>query len=346
MNLHLLVPSLLWPNRSQPEVYHGLQLPALEAILAKGQFIESSCQGVDAWLCQVFSVEKQQDWPVASIMLELDGESVEKDNNYWLRADPVHLRIEHNHILLADSEILNISLKEAISFADIINERFAKDNLALLPLRPDRWYLQLSALPDLRTHLLGEVAGKNINQLLPAGKDGVAWNKRINEIQMLLYDNSLNQTREASGELAINSLWIWGGGTRPKKILSPYSEVWSSYPFAQALTKASGAISYDLPKNAEKWQQLAQSDDHLIMLDSLQKSARYKDAHVWRHNLVDMERNWFAPLLQLLKTGQMMQLTITMVNEFSTKSFSITPKSLWKFWAAARSLGTHASSKL
>jgi len=343
MNLHLLIPALFWPDHSHLEVYHGLQLSALETILAKSQLIESSGQDVEAWLCQAFSVEKQQDWPVAPIMLEIDGEGIEVGNDYWLRADPVHLRIENNHILLADSQILNISLKEAILLADTINKQFATDGLTLLPLSPNRWYLQNSTLPDLQTHLLGEVAGKNINHLLPSGKDGVVWNKRINEIQMLLYDNPLNQIREANGELAINSLWIWGGGIRPGTISTPYSNVWSDHPFAHALAKASGTIFNNLPRNAAVWQQAAKSGEHLIILDDLQRFARYKDAHTWRNNLINLERDWFEPLLQALKTRQVMQLTLTTVNEFSTKSFCIRPKSLWRFWAAARSLDAYSS---
>ncbi|KIO47655.1 hypothetical protein SQ11_16115, partial [Nitrosospira sp. NpAV] len=108
------------------------------------------------------------------------------------RIDPVHLRIKNNHILLGDNHILNISLKEAISFTDSINELISDDGLTLLPLHSDRWYLQCSEIPELQTFLLSEVVGQNINNLLPHGNDNSIWNSRINEIQMLLYEHPLN----------------------------------------------------------------------------------------------------------------------------------------------------------
>ncbi len=338
MNLHLFIPALFWPDDSQLEIYRHLRLPALETIFAKSRRVESSYQAIESWLCQTFGIEEQQDWPVAAIMLPLDGRDIEVGNDYWLRADPVHLRIENNHILLADSQMLAISLKEAVSFADTINEQFAGEGWSLLPLYPDRWYLRSSRSPDLQTYLLSEAAGKNINGLLPGGKDGAIWNSRINAIQMLLHDHPLNRMREARDELAINSLWIWGGGIWPQKIHAPYSEVWSDQVFARALAKASNIVCHGLPENAAELRLAAGSGERLVVLSTLQKYACYRDAYMWRNELMKLEQNWFAPLLHMLKKKQITRLTVTTINEHSTNCFTMTPNHLWKFWVTPRSL--------
>lgn len=341
MNLHLFIPALFWPDNSHPKIYYQLQMPALEAILAKSQYTESSQQAVDSWLCQTFGVAKQQDWPIASILLQLDGENMETKDDYWLCADPVHLRIENNHILLADSQILNISLKEAVSFADSINGQFSEDGLILLPFHPNRWYVRSSESPDLQTFPLSEVAGKNINNMLPAGRDSAAWNSRINEIQMLLHDHPLNRIREEQGELAINSLWIWGGGTRPRSqtVQTLYTELWSNHVLVRALAKMGETVCHDLPEDAAGLlRHSTVSDKHLVMLDSLHGHACYRNAYEWRNELAKLEQNWFIPLLDALKKKQIKQLIVTTINEHSTRNFMLTPGNLWKFWITARPL--------
>ena len=349
MNLHLLVPTLLWPEASPPGIYRDLPLPALETLLAKSVSTESEPQGMETWLCRAFGVKKQHDWPVAPITLAADGAgNVIAGNDYWLRADPIHLRIERGQIVLADSQVFRISPEEVEEFTGLLNRHFASNNLAFLPLRPDRWYLRLSATPALQTHPLSQVTGKNINHLLPSGADGMAWHGIFNEIQMLLHEHPLNQAREARGEPAINSVWFWGGGIMPLTVNSSYAKVWSDDVFSRSLALASNTDSADLPPSAAAWLQSAASDNlagkHLVVLDSLCGKAQYGDAYGWRKGLQELERNWFAPLLAALKLGHLDQLSITVIGdgEHGTRNFTLSRDDLWKFWRASRSFSTYA----
>lgn len=342
MNLHLFIPNIFWPDSSQTDIYQHLKLPALEIILAKSDCSETGGEILESWLCKIFNVNKQQDWPIASILLQREENQIEAGENYWLRADPVHLRIENNHILLGDNQILNISLKEAISFADSINEFFSDDGITLLPLHSDRWYVKCDETPELRTFLLSQAVGKNINDLLPRGKEGVIWSNRINEIQMFLYEHPLNRARETRGELPLNSIWIWGGGIRPSEAHASYTGTWSNHMLVHALAEMGKIMHHDLPENAgELLRHSKNSGEQLIILDSLQKYACYRDAYNWRNELIKMERDWFSPLLQALKKKQIQRLKLTTVNESSTRDFVLTPGRLWKFWAAVHPLGIY-----
>jgi len=282
---------------------------------------------------------------VGPITLTADGaEKVKTENDYWLRADPVHLRIERGQIMLADSRIFQISPEEAQEFTGLLNRHFAEsvgNNLAFLPLQPDRWYLRLAATPALQTHPLSEVAGKNINNFLPSGADSMAWHSVGNEIQMLLHEHPLNQAREARGELPINSVWLWGGGIMPQAVKNVYAKVWSNDVLARALALASSVNFSELPPNATTWLQSAGSGNHLVVLDNLSGKAQYGDVYGWRESLKELEQNWFVPLLAGLKQGRINQLTITTMGEHDTRNFTVTRSDLWKFWRAARPLSTY-----
>ena len=165
---------------------------------------------------------------------------VKVQDEYWIRADPVHLHIEHDQILLADSRVFRISSQEADQLTELLNQHFAANGqeMVFLPLWPDRWYVRAAKIPPAKTHLLGEVANKSINELLPFGKNAGLWRGLFNEIQMLLHEHPLNQLREARGEPAINSVWFWGGGSMPIPIVSHYTHVWSNHMLAGSLAAA------------------------------------------------------------------------------------------------------------
>jgi hypothetical protein len=345
MHIHLLIPGLFWPEAGRPEVYSDLSLSALEVILAKSRYTESQPQGIEEWLCRSFGVSKQQDWPVAPIMLQLDGADKGFDQNgYWLRADPVHLRIQHNHMLLADSQVFSISLKESIQFTDTLNQYYSKNGILFLPLHADRWYVRIPKIPSLQTRLLSEMIGKNINNLLPLGEESSAWHNIFNETQMLLHQHPLNQEREEHGELAINSIWFWGGGMMPQNIRSTFNQIWCDHPFTHALAVASGANRHPLPPDAKAWQHQAIPGNHLIVLDSLWGRTQYRNIYEWREYLSSLENNWFIPLLEAMKKRIISQLTITVLNESGIKNFIMTPNNLWKFWARAKSLSSYGQN--
>ena len=342
--LHLLIPSLFWHEITQPEIHHDLSLPTLETFLAKSSKTQQTSQGLEAWLCQVFGVTKQQNWPIAPILLQAEkSDQVSTGKNYWLRADPVHLRIEQNHILLADSQMFKISVKESNQLADIVNQHFAKDDLVFLPLSPDRWYVSIEKAPNIQLHTLSQMAGTNINNSLPSGEDKAIWHNRFNEIQMLLHEHPINQARQDRGELAINSLWFWGGGCMPQPVTSAYTQIWSNDMLARALALVSGAQHTNLPVNAEIWQETAEHGNHLIVLDALWRKTQYNNVHGWREDLKAFEQNWFAPLYTALKKGQITQLTLTAIEKNIARDFTVTRKNLWKFWHLAKPFSSHMS---
>jgi hypothetical protein len=116
------------------EICAGLALPALDALLGKGDTKSQAVESYEAWLCAIHGVEKLQDWPLAPITLAADGGAAGGD--YWLRADPVHLRVERGQLTLSGSSGLDLSLVEAGALTEALNTHFSADGLAFQALRP------------------------------------------------------------------------------------------------------------------------------------------------------------------------------------------------------------------
>ena len=350
MHCHLLLPDLFWPDRDFPDIYRGLEVPALERLLAKGrQHAEIDPDeaepfatiSAEAWRCARFGVDKQGDWPAAPYCLLADGG--EPGEHHWLRADPVHLRLEGGRLVLADSGVFSVSQQEAESLADSLNAHFSDDGMVFYPLRPDRWYLRVERAQALETTPLAQAAGRSIDALLPRGADARSWRARLNDVQMLLHGHAVNEQRESAGELPINSVWLWGGGAIANAATAPFNAVWSGDPFAAGLAQAARIAARPLPADAaELLRAGAGTGVNLILLDRLRAAAQYGDAHGWRESLAQLERDWFAPLLEALRQERIGMLSLHALGPAGALSVEITRGDLRRFWRRVRPLESYA----
>jgi len=331
MNCHLLIPDLLWQSGDQ--VCRIANFPALRTLLGRGSAARDCARHMEEWLCRAFCVDKQQDWPVAVFSLVADGG--DPGTGYWLRADPVHLHLDSGQLLLADSRTFVITREEADCLAQSLNLHFSGAGLLFRVMHPERWYLRVERTPQLHTRILAEVAGKSIDEFLPAGKDGIYWHGVYNEIQMALHDHVVNEAREAAGNPPVNSVWLWGGGRLPDVADRPYAHVWSDERLAKGLALASGAGSSSLPQNAPAWlAQMPAPGVHLLVLDSLRTAAHYRDRVRWLENIEQLESRWFAPLLSALRRGEIQQIAISSGNW----TFAVARADLWKLWRRSKAL--------
>ncbi len=324
-----IIPYLFPPSRLLETAAPGLHLPALQTLLARGARLPCPGGGVEAALCEALGIARQQDWPLAPITLEADG-GVAGDA-YWLRADPVHLRVMRDRIVLADADGLSLSRHEADALAAAIGQHFGAD-LSPLPLHPQRWYLQYLQAPRLTTTPLSVAVGRDIDPLLPHGDDAMRFRAELNELQMLLHEHPVNQAREARGELPVNSLWLWGGGRLPVTCATPVP-LYAGNAEAQALGTFCHARVRALPAHRDA--QLF-SGEGVILLDTLTPAGQVGDAYGWREALRELEQDWCIPLRDTLrKIGpQGLQL----VDPVSGKALRLHARDAWKVWRRPRHL--------
>jgi hypothetical protein len=340
MHVTLLVPDLFWPRDDGGGAYRGLELPSAELLLARATSRRFPSLGTEAWLCQAFEVERQQDWPVAPLTLGLDGG--DPGNDYWLRADPVHFAARRDRITLLDAGLLNPRAEDAAEFAALLNRHFTGDQLVFQAPHPARWYLKVPGTPRLSTHELSLSAGRDVATLMPTGEDSPRWRRVLTEVQMLLHDHTLNQQREARGELPINSIWLWGGGRRPAVSGRHFTHVAASNAaLALALAVRSGAETVPMGDLLAGGPAMASRDTRaLIVADA--PAAAYGDDQSWQGTLIEIERDWFTPLLTALRHRSIEELAVVALHPRACLRFEVTPTDLLKLWRRPRPLASHA----
>src|SRR3989304_2511355 len=109
MHCQILVPGLIGPAAGEgapPPRAEGLGTP-----LARGRPQLGGAAGAATWLLESFGVARQRDWPVAP--LALLGEGGAPGADYWMRADPAHLRLHRDRLLLTDAGTFRLAHEEA-----------------------------------------------------------------------------------------------------------------------------------------------------------------------------------------------------------------------------------------
>lgn len=311
--------------------------PALRTLLRFARQ-EAVFDGDDyAWRCAFFGVERQQDFPVAPFAALGDG--LPAGGDYWLCADPVHLRLQRDSFTV-DGEARQQDLRQAEVLIEALNAHFAGEGMTFFAPQASRWYLRLPQPPHLLTTPLSDVVGQNIHPLLPRGTDALLWHKRLNEIQMLLHGHAVNLDLEQQGRDPVNSVWLWGGGILPDCPRRYDGAVWAHDAFTRGLALAHGGAAAILPSSAEDWLEVDRTGtSHLIVLDQMQRVNLHDLALEWHEELERLDRRWFAPVLQALHTGSIKRLELHLAGTHVVHGYTLTRSALHRFWRRVHPLG-------
>lgn len=326
-HLHLLISGLFPPQDIAAEVCAGLRLPALERLLARGRKQVSPAKTLEDWLCDSFDVHS-----IAPVRAAADGMAVEE--GYWLCADPVHLQVQHAQVLLLP-EVMP-GQDEAAALCVMLNAHFSGMGMIFHAPHPNRWYLRLEAEPAMTTVPLREVAWRDAKFHQPQGGDALRWQAAVNEVQMLLHDHPVNKALEGRGGLAVNSLWLWGGG-HAEQVAPAFDAVGGDSELTGAFARTAG-----IPQTKSLRDMLDDVGEcGLWVCEGLSAAQQCGDYFLWRERLQKIERECTL-LLQALQAGRLQRLTLEVLQEDAAHSFDLNRISVWKFWRAVRPLAQYA----
>ncbi|MEO8409214.1 MAG: hypothetical protein ABI478_01475 [Propionivibrio sp.] len=343
MQLTLLIPELIWPEPDDNDTLDDLACPALLTLLARSRLSRRDPQSLEATLTDLFG--HGENAPYAAFRLLGEADDVwETGNKHWLCADPVHLRLLQERVVLADSRQFGIELDEAQILAAALNEHLG-DACRFHVATADRWYLQVNdaALQiTLDTPPLSAATGRNVERLLPETTEARPLRKLHTETQMLLHAHPLNTARETAGRMPINSLWFWGAGRLPARNdeeTSRFDGVWSINPLATGLARAAGVPTHPLPVALANFLEHAVPESgHLIVVEDLLAPVQYENGADYRTTIADLERRWFDPLRAALLAGKIRQLRIEAPTAYAVLSWESRRSDQFKLWRRAQTL--------
>lgn len=333
MHLTLLVPELIWPEPADQHALGKLAAPSCEWLLARARPARQPRRPFETALAACFGLAEA---PCGPLRLLGEGDD-EARSGHWLCADPVHLRLYQERIVLADASAFDLAADEAAAIVAGLNETFA-DIGEFRAASAGRWYLGLKTPVDHPAPPLSAVAGRRVNGDLDG--NALPLTRWLNEVQMFLHTHPLNARREQAGQPAINSLWLWGGGRLPTSMVPAHSAVFSSDPLAVGLGRAAGLPAAERPAGLDALPASAGANP-LIILDQLLPSVNGEDSDGWRRALEQLDAEWFTPLKKSLGSG-VDRISLIAPTVYGELRYTLSAGDRWRFWKSSKAIAETA----
>lgn len=252
--MHLLIPFAAPHSERGLQALRALKLPHLSQLLARMNPGERL--GTDEYsltppheLAHATALGWQAEdgcFPWAARQAARDG--VEVGDQAWCQLTPVHWHVGSDHVSLPDPHTLHLSAQESHTLFEAVKPLFESEGWVMAWGAPLRWYAAHESLDGLPSASLDRVVGRNIDLWLPSSPQARLIRRLQNEVQMLLYQQPLNDHRVGLGALPVNSFWLSGCGRAQPERADAGLQV------ADALRIP--ALSSDWPAWGEAWQAL------------------------------------------------------------------------------------------
>lgn len=303
---------LLLPSRERLRGTIGAA-PALARVLARADRAAAAEPGRDAQLLRSIDLLPRRLAP-AAITRALDAADARFGG--WLRADPAYMRADLSRgRMLACGDDLGLTAEEADALLKPLKPLFGDEGFPISAPTPGRWYLALPAdarLPPMSAPQ--DALGDDLHPHLTAGDEGRRWRRLLSEAQITLHNHPLNAQRIAAGQLPVNSLWFWGGGTLPDRVQLT-QPVYSDDPLLHGLARLAGATHAPLRELADQ----APAAGALVDLRSLR-------------DVSQLETPWLPWALQQLAERRVAELRF----DFADGGvFAYRAAHRWRFWRRA-----------
>ncbi len=330
--LTVFVPGLFGPLTGiHPEMLEPPRLTALESWWSLGRPMSLQLPVVSApeqMFLLLFGVPCEGELPGARLSLAAQG--IEPPSASLWRADPVYARAGTVDVHIDDRAVLPVTAQESETLCRDFNRDFDARGWRLWASRPGQWYLQSTQPLQVTTVPLSIALGRGLEGIMPSGPDGARLRALLNELQMWLFEHPLNQAREAQGCPPINSIWPLGAGEAglPRK---HWRALWAVDDFYRGAGKVAGAdLVATVPADGTALvPALPASGEAMLVLDSLLRPAALGDVGQWYDTLQQLDRDWFAPLLDALVQRRVQAIHLA---GGARHGFVLRRGDLWRIW--------------
>jgi len=284
--MHLLIPFAHCSSEGCAVALRTLELPNLQKLLARlaAQAAEQS---------DPFSLSAPHEralaralaLPLADGMIPwaaLQARQALGASGAWGFIAPCHWKIGSQHVVMSGAALTEFSDQDSRTLLGAMQPYFAEDGIILHYHQPARWLAQSELFNGLATASLDRASGHDVSDWLPKDPRAGKIRRLQSEMQMLLYDHPVNESRSERGLRVVNSFWLSGTGLLPAD------------PHAGAGTAP-------------------------VVADSLRQAALNEDWSAWAHSWEQLDATECAALLQALRRGEPSELTLC--GERATQAF-------------------------
>lgn len=285
----------------------------------------------EIWLARQFGMEEgvrnNGSPPIAASLMQSFGLALQVGT--WFVLQPVHIHIARDHLVLTDPRHLALPEPQARALFDIAKPLFEEVGKSVLYGNATTWFLRADDWGALQTSTPDAAAGHNIDIWMPKGPGERDWRKVQNEVQMHWFNHPINTEREARRLKPVNSIWLWGGVAPTIPASDRYSHTFNLSNWMAAFAQL--APHREMAKKVDDVI-ATRPERSLLALDGLLEPALSNDWARWLDYMRTLEADWFAPLLQAIKSGTIDGVSLILTNDSRIAHVTTTRSSLRKFW--------------
>lgn len=319
MQLTLALPGVFWQNQNDIDyVLQNLELPNFSQLVKRAKISELDFGYSDL-------VYNQLGYNNESSLAKQTANQLQDDAKHisYLIAEPVHLRVDRDRILIAEPDILQLSIDEAQAIIQAINQHF-QDELKVYYLSEHKWVVGFNQeLINNQYYPVLDIIGEDIDDYLPSGSNALYLSKIVTEIQMLLFNLQDKLANHNSNLPICNSVWLWDKQVKPT--VNQYIQQ-TIHENGLSLTTNNATIQNLTAMLGDSWQ------TNLIILDSLYHPCCYSDSYAWVNNFQRLDHELCGLLIKLFKHRVLVQLNLLLPQRDKTLCLQLTSTDKYKFW--------------
>jgi hypothetical protein len=242
----------------------------------------------------------------------------------WGCARPVHLLTAIDHLQLAAGRLVMDEAESARLAGDINRHLEGRGFRLHVSGANDDWQLECAQPLECASVEPADASGRNLRDLMPAGRDGARVRSLVNEIQMLLHEHPVNAARSERRQPAINSVWLWGIGRLEKVMPVNLPTLYTDDAWLAGLWRLHGTAARSLAEFADAGE---------AGIDTLVACARAPGGNAGT-NLAFAEAACFAPARARLLQGSTTAISL-LVGE---RTVAVGSRARYRFWRRRRPL--------
>jgi hypothetical protein len=282
------------------------------------------------WLWRSFGGATEQPVTAPYAWRALKADAASDGSQVWF-ADPVHFAFARDHMLVRPLGAAAVDADEARELARAAATALQDAGARLALVGAHHWFLLCDRPWHLDTTPLDAALGHSVQDTWPVGIDAPRWRRLLTEIQIAWHHEAVNARRESSGQIAVNGVWLHGGGTWQSLPASPFAFLLSDCPVTRGWMLAAGRPpSALLPMDAP----LPPGGDAVLSWSGLQAPACLTDWGLWLQQLEAFD-DWLPGFVRRAFGCGCTALELVLTGGQHLRRITLHRDDRWRLWRRA-----------